>query len=165
MVGWHHRLDGHEFEQALGVGDEQGSLVCCSPWGCNLINLCSENILTSGWISCVMIQKHILSSKFFNTGQKLKNKGVGVEKAEKSGDQAGQRPCPQRSCGFQIKWCNCRDVKYSNPHSPIPTACLIRLTELFRNILGNKSINDDDDGGQSLLVRTQAHGPVMSTVR
>ena len=33
MVGWHHWLDGHEFEQALGDGDEQGSLVCCSPWG------------------------------------------------------------------------------------------------------------------------------------
>ena len=33
MVGWHHRLNGHEFEQALGVGEGQGSLVCCSPWG------------------------------------------------------------------------------------------------------------------------------------
>ena len=33
MVGWHHHLDGREFEQALGVGDGQGSLVCCSPWG------------------------------------------------------------------------------------------------------------------------------------
>ena len=33
MVGWHHRLHGHEFEQALGVGDGQGSLVWCSPWG------------------------------------------------------------------------------------------------------------------------------------
>ena len=32
MVGWHHRLDGHEFEQALGVGDGQGSLACFSPW-------------------------------------------------------------------------------------------------------------------------------------
>ena len=32
MVGWHHRIDGHEFEQALGVGDGPGSLVCCSPW-------------------------------------------------------------------------------------------------------------------------------------
>ena len=30
MVGWHHRLNGHEFEQALGDGDRQGSLVCCS---------------------------------------------------------------------------------------------------------------------------------------
>ena len=33
MVGWHCRLDGHEFEQAPGVGDGQGRLVCCSPWG------------------------------------------------------------------------------------------------------------------------------------
>ena len=33
MVGWHHRLNGHEFEQALGVGEGQGSLACCSPWG------------------------------------------------------------------------------------------------------------------------------------
>ena len=33
MVGWHHRLDGHEFEYARRVDDGQGSLVCCSPWG------------------------------------------------------------------------------------------------------------------------------------
>ena len=33
MVGWHHRFDGREFEQPPGVGDGQGSLVCCSPWG------------------------------------------------------------------------------------------------------------------------------------
>ena len=33
MVGWHHRLDGHEFDQALGAGDGQGGLACHSPWG------------------------------------------------------------------------------------------------------------------------------------
>ena len=33
MVGWHHLLDGYEFEQALGDGDGQGNLVCFSPWG------------------------------------------------------------------------------------------------------------------------------------
>ena len=33
MVGWHHQLNEHGFEQALGVGDEQGSLARCSPWG------------------------------------------------------------------------------------------------------------------------------------
>ena len=33
MVGWHYQIDGHEFEQAPGVGDGQGSLACCSPWG------------------------------------------------------------------------------------------------------------------------------------
>ena len=33
VVGWHHRLDGLESEQALEAGDGQGSLVCCRPWG------------------------------------------------------------------------------------------------------------------------------------
>ena len=33
IIGWHHQLDGHDFEQALGDGDGQGSLVCSSPWG------------------------------------------------------------------------------------------------------------------------------------
>ena len=36
MVGWHHWLNGHEFEQVLGVGGGQGSLACCSPWGCRV---------------------------------------------------------------------------------------------------------------------------------
>ena len=39
MVGWHHGLDGHEFEQALGIGDGQGSLACCSPWGCKELDM------------------------------------------------------------------------------------------------------------------------------
>ena len=34
IVEWHHRLNGLEFEQILGDGEGQGSLVCCSPWGC-----------------------------------------------------------------------------------------------------------------------------------
>ena len=33
MAGWHHQLNGHEFEEALGVGDGQVTLVCCSSWG------------------------------------------------------------------------------------------------------------------------------------
>ena len=33
MAGWHHRLNGHEFEQAVGDGKGQGSLACCRPWG------------------------------------------------------------------------------------------------------------------------------------
>ena len=33
VAGWHHRLNGREFEQALGDGEGQGSLACCSPWG------------------------------------------------------------------------------------------------------------------------------------
>ena len=34
MAGWHHRLDGHEFEQTPGDSDRQGRLACCSLWGC-----------------------------------------------------------------------------------------------------------------------------------
>ena len=34
MVGWHHRLNGHEFEQAAGDGEGQGGQVCCSSWSC-----------------------------------------------------------------------------------------------------------------------------------
>ena len=42
MVGWHHRVDGHEFEQALEVGVGQGSLACCSPWVANSWTLLSN---------------------------------------------------------------------------------------------------------------------------
>ena len=38
IVGWHHRLNGHKFEQALGDGEGQGSLACCSPWTCKKLD-------------------------------------------------------------------------------------------------------------------------------
>ena len=38
MAGWHHQLNGHEFEQTTGVGDGQGGLACCSSWGHDLTN-------------------------------------------------------------------------------------------------------------------------------
>jgi len=44
MVGWHLRLDGHEFEQAAGVSDGQRSLVCCSPQGCKELDM-------TGWLN------------------------------------------------------------------------------------------------------------------
>ena len=43
MVRWLHQLGGHEFEQALGVGDGQGSLVCCSPWGRKVLDTTELN--------------------------------------------------------------------------------------------------------------------------
>ena len=42
MVGWHHRLDGHEFEQALGDSERQASLACYSPWSCKESDTVSE---------------------------------------------------------------------------------------------------------------------------
>ena len=48
MVAWHHWLDGHEFEQALRVGDAQGSLTCCSPWGCKESDMTEQLNWTDG---------------------------------------------------------------------------------------------------------------------
>ena len=42
MVGWQHQLDGLEFEQAPGVGDGQGSLACCSPWGHKVLDMTEQ---------------------------------------------------------------------------------------------------------------------------
>ena len=42
MVGWHHRLDGRDFEQAPGVGDGQGSLMCCTPWDCKELDMTEQ---------------------------------------------------------------------------------------------------------------------------
>ena len=63
MVGWHLRLNGHEFEQAPGDGDGQGSLACCSPWGLkesntterrnNIMNsIVSVNVVLQPCFSC-----------------------------------------------------------------------------------------------------------------
>ena len=45
MVGWHHQLNGHEFEQTLGDVEGQGSLVCCSPWGHKESDIATEQQL------------------------------------------------------------------------------------------------------------------------
>ena len=48
MVGWHHQLDGHEFEQASGVDDGQGILVCCCLWGCKESDTTEQLTWTEG---------------------------------------------------------------------------------------------------------------------
>ena len=42
MVGWHHRLNGHEFGRTPGVGNGQGGLMCCSSWGCKELDLTEQ---------------------------------------------------------------------------------------------------------------------------
>ena len=62
MVGWYHWLDGHEIEQAPGVGDGQGSLACCSSWGCKesdmtkWLNWC-HSLWTPAWFPYTAQQK------------------------------------------------------------------------------------------------------------
>ena len=56
MVGWHHFRNEHEFEQALGVADGQGSLVCCSPWGCKELDM-TERL---NWTALESLASHIV---------------------------------------------------------------------------------------------------------
>ena len=85
MVGWHHQLDGPEFEQTPGDSEQQGSLVCCSPWGgksqtwlsdwtTKLVNLL--DFRGKEWKSIVVNYRIIFSSFFFSP--KSKNSNVVV---------------------------------------------------------------------------------------
>ena len=53
MVGWHHQLSGHEFEQALGDSEGQGSLVCCSPLGCKELDTTKQ--LSNNSSICILL--------------------------------------------------------------------------------------------------------------
>ena len=69
MVGWYLQFDGHEFEQVLGVSDGQGSLACCSPWGCN------ESGMTEWlyWMEyCLSTISAYNRNKFHGTWRKMK---------------------------------------------------------------------------------------------
>ena len=60
MVGWHHWLKGHKFEQALGVGDGQGGLACCSPWG-------RKESDSTEWLNWLTEEKNLPQSGFRQT--------------------------------------------------------------------------------------------------
>ena len=62
MAGWHHRPDGHEFEWTLEVGDGQGGLACCSPWGRKE----SDTTERLNWTELILCQGCILSPCLFN---------------------------------------------------------------------------------------------------
>ena len=74
MVGWHHHLNGHEFEQTLGDSEGQGSLVCCSPWGCKKSDtteqLNNNNVLS---LSCQ------LDTQVGSSGCRCRSLGFGGE--------------------------------------------------------------------------------------
>ena len=84
MVVWHHRLDGHEFEQAPGVGDGQGSLACCSLRGCKESDMterlnCKHRIISQMQISyeCLWV---LLLEDYLITQKKLKSEYSKVDK-------------------------------------------------------------------------------------
>ena len=65
MVGWYHQLDGHEFEQAPGVGDGQESLSCCSPWSVKELDMTEQ--LNNNSIDKVNDKTHMLISVYAKT--------------------------------------------------------------------------------------------------
>ena len=67
-VGWHHRLNGHEFEQALGVGDGQGSLACWSPWGLKESDTTEWLIYWSFIHTCVCVNFSVLFDSLLSHG-------------------------------------------------------------------------------------------------
>ena len=88
MVGWHHRLDGHEFEQALGVGEGQGWLVCCNPWDCKELDTAErlnwtelKKSLTLLWVPKIYLEKHWkeFPSVVYNTATKLVMFNIAVQ--------------------------------------------------------------------------------------
>ena len=66
MVGWHHQLGRHEFEQALGDGDGQGVLACCSPWGHKESDTTEQlNSTATTKIQCSQVNKYLKKKKLF----------------------------------------------------------------------------------------------------
>ena len=66
VVGWHHQLDGHEFEQAPRVSDGERSLVCCSPWGGKESDITELNymMIYYFYLVCLTFLFHIQCSHF-----------------------------------------------------------------------------------------------------
>ena len=104
MVGWHHQLDEHEFEQALGVSDGQGGLGCCSSWGRKELDM-TERLNSTALL-------FIIVDDFKNISYSLSNKHL---------------PC---SSGHGASWCGfsqgkdlCRDRR------PVSAACSVEGVE------------------------------------
>ena len=117
LVGWHHRFDGHEFEEALGVGDGQGSLVCCSPWGHKELDTTEQLYWLTDWFSQADVFSEYrydtaiigrfslgmhLKSHLHNTGCMGFRKWVGF--SQKLTDQLKGLTCPASPRQKMLYW-------------------------------------------------------------
>ena len=84
MVGWHHRLNGHEFEQTQGDSEEQGSLVCCSPWGCRVGHDRDETTTMLGIVSNTKMKKYMLIALRISWLHLVESKAVSLGFESKS---------------------------------------------------------------------------------
>ena len=74
MVGWHHRLNGYEFEQAPGVGDGQGSLACCARWGRKKLDMTSEQQTSE---ESLEFGKIVLGKQLYNSASQIVTRKLG----------------------------------------------------------------------------------------
>ena len=106
MVGWHYQLNGHEFEEDPGVGDEQESLKCCSPWDCKESDTTKQLNSNSYMWASVMV--HMVKKKSAcNAGHTGSVSGSGRSPGEGNGYSI-QYSCLENSMdrrAWWAKWC------------------------------------------------------------
>ena len=95
MVGWYHQLDGHDFEQAPGVGDGQGSLVCCSLWGCRVGH---------DWSNLAAAADSILKNRDIAYWQRSSIQGCGFSSVMYGCESCIKKSEYQRIDAFEL-WC------------------------------------------------------------
>ena len=117
MVVWHHWLSGHEFEQTPGDSEGQGSLVCCSPWGCKELDttewLNNNKCFSWNWRAFVWGSKLWGSFMFQHTLGEKKKKENGFLSWKKTGKSERER---QEKIKTKMETCH-RDTSWGNPNS------------------------------------------------
>ena len=105
VVGWHHQLNGCEFEQTHGVGEEQGSLACCSPWGHKELDTIEVTEHTrEGWASLMGL---VVKNPPANAGDRHKRHGFYPWVSKSPGgrhDKLLQYPCLGNSMDNEFWW-------------------------------------------------------------
>ena len=82
MVGWCHRLNGHELEQTRGDGEGQGSLVCCNPWGCKESDMTEQLSLHFSSVATQSLKEFLVELVFFfffSYGYSMWDHRLGIE--------------------------------------------------------------------------------------
>ena len=154
MVGWHHRLNGYEFEQALGVSDGQGGLVCCSPWGCKESDTTKQlnwaDWIINGWwvLSKVFLHLLRLSYGFYLSIQF--SYSVGSTSLKPHGLQHARLPRPSPTPGAYSN-----SSPLSQWHHPTISSSVVPFSSRLQSFPATGSFQMNQffaSGGQSIAV-------------
>ena len=130
MVGWHHWLDGHEFEQALGVGDGQGCLAFCSPWGHKELNM-------TEWLKWTDYQEYEISIFFLKMWRKkkrtLRTLGTQIRTATMENNLVGPQKIKNRTTIWSSNSTS-RYISNVNENSLLRHTCIPMFTSALFTI-------------------------------